>query len=240
MLTTSTCRKPRASTGPGQYRSFASTRQVSVSPGAPDSPAACAALTNRVTQTGTLTTDNLNFEKIILPPSTGSADLAKESLLMCREVMAVCHSLSLVDGQPSGDPLEVELLRASGWRLHESSQSGFMEAEAPDGSSQRNVIVKHFEFSSDKLRAGTLMQRSTGEVLYLLKGSPEIISKIVDQNSFSVSDMERSLSELAKQGSARTHTHASLPPTAPTRPPPLLSLDCISRVSSLSGKACGF
>jgi magnesium-transporting ATPase (P-type) len=80
-----------------------------------------------------------------------------------------------------------------------------METERPDdgtasSANRRDVIVKHFEFSSDKLRAGTLLQRSNGEVLYLLKGSPETVMKIVDPDSFVPEDVNRSLTDLAGQG----------------------------------------
>ena len=100
------------------------------------------------------------------------------SKLICTEIMASCHNLSLVGGQISGDPLEIELLNASGWTLRKSADSTSLMDVTPSESREKYSILKHFEFSADKLRAGTILKRPNGELVYLLKGSPEMVINI--------------------------------------------------------------
>jgi cation-transporting ATPase 13A3/4/5 len=78
----------------------------------------------------------------------------------------------------NGDPLEVELLNASGWTLSKSANASSLMDVIPANSKEKYSMLKHFEFSADKLRAGTILKRPNGEVVYLLKGSPEKIISI--------------------------------------------------------------
>jgi P-type E1-E2 ATPase len=145
-------------------------------------------------KTGTLTTDELCFDGVTLPKNVPG--YPENAAAICEELMATCNSLSIVNGAAVGDPLEIELYLASGWTL--SEESGVMMATSaskksiqgrlstmlaasgditprssnvstePDGQYE---IVKHFEFSSDKLRAGTLLRRPSGALVYLVKGN---------------------------------------------------------------------
>ena len=135
-------------------------------------------------KTGTLTSDELKYEAVTLPEDLPGYPPREHALQLCEEVMATCHSLSLVDGKAVGDLLEIELFHASGWRLEDNNSTesnalmfayrGSNEKLLPRDQSSRTddkfLLLKHFEFNSDKLRAGTLLQRPTGEMVYLLKG----------------------------------------------------------------------
>ena len=70
-------------------------------------------------QTGTLTEDGLDFKGIV-PVEQGrfeqmldtAATMDRGSLLL---TMATCHSLTLINGELSGDPLDLIMFRATGW-----------------------------------------------------------------------------------------------------------------------------
>ena len=110
------------------------------------------------------------------------------------EVMATCHSLSRFNNQTRssggdapliGDPLELELFRASKWTLIYEQSQAF--AVSPPSFAQgvsgqlvgRLEILRHFEFSPDKMRTASLVRTSEGLFSYLSKGSPEMILSLV-------------------------------------------------------------
>jgi cation-transporting ATPase 13A2 len=149
------------------------------------------------------------------------------------EVMATCHNLSLLTldathaskdiedsdgnaehdtwGKIVGDPLEVELFRVSGWAIGSSHDRKYTTATPPDSQANGGLvytIYKQFEFTPDKLRAATLIQRpgalhagfeSKGEPLLLVKGSPEMIAKLADPLSVPAT-LNQELTSLTKQG----------------------------------------
>lgn len=157
-------------------------------------------------KTGTLTEENLVFQEALVsayliagetPPiaAFGSATSKPDSIdcggnahnlpKICQEIMACCHNLSVLApfAPPVGDLLEVELMRASGWTLHSPSSSGRMSASSPTlgsrgGQNTRHDILRHHEFSPEKLRAGAIIARPSGDILFLLKGSPETILQL--------------------------------------------------------------
>ena len=165
-------------------------------------------------KTGTLTQDNFDFQgaevattalkgrsagdkqvKMLNFPAENTISLPAR----CLEVMATCHSLSLLPGarSPTGDFLEVELFRASGWALESDAERGII-ARPPIGGGA-HVVMRHFEFNADRLRSATLLRRPDGSVAYLLKGSPETIARISDRESIPV-DLQLRLKELTKRG----------------------------------------
>eukprot|EP00981_Chlorochromonas_danica_P013851 scaffold6925_cov248-Ochromonas_danica.AAC.13 len=174
-------------------------------------------------KTGTLTENSLQFlgaicTSSILGNSGGDILVDKEAMEdfsfedgnplppICQQVMATCHSLSVLgagDQEPSGDPLEVELLRACRWTLRTVAQrAGHLVAVAPDSKTGggRCYIIKHFEFTPDRLRAATVMkEESTGRLRYLVKGSPEVIVRMCVPSSVPT-NIFKELSSLARKG----------------------------------------
>ncbi|KAI3375135.1 hypothetical protein L3Q82_021654 [Scortum barcoo] len=79
-------------------------------------------------KTGTLTEDGLDLwgiqradEASFSPPES---DVAKESLVNSAFVacMATCHSLTKIEGELSGDPLDLKMFSATGWILEEPTE----------------------------------------------------------------------------------------------------------------------
>ena len=90
------------------------------------------------------------------------------------QIMASCHSLSMVNGTYQGDQLEVELMRVCGWTY---SQKG-SKAVATPPTNQTDAgkdfeILSQFEFSPEKLRACALLLQPDGKRFFLMKGAPE-------------------------------------------------------------------
>ena len=168
-------------------------------------------------KTGTLTENTLQFVGVMLTDQATSGDShdVQQSLqefkaldgkvpVMCQEIMATCHSLSLEGYDASsarGDPLEEELLKASGWNLRASNDhSGQLIAYPPLPNGKEGYqVLKHFEFTPEKLRAASLVLEPNGRIVYLMKGSPEVIIRYADPSTVPA-DIQTSLSALAKEG----------------------------------------
>lgn len=167
-------------------------------------------------KTGTLTENTLQFLGAVCTSSILTAASSTDELrdigvdnasslpLVCQQVMATCHSLTVLgagEGAASGDPLEVELLLACHWTLRTSSTvSGQLVAVPPATiSTGPCIVLKHFEFTPDRLRAATLMKEQSGKLVYLLKGSPEVIQRMAEPSSVPGS-INKELSNLARRG----------------------------------------
>lgn len=160
-------------------------------------------------KTGTLTDENIVFQGTLLfdgaEPRISSADVptADNDLNhISKEIMACCHSLSLVEGKVVGDPLEVELFNTSKWSIKLSSDAKNIEIAPPSGhpnAGKNHVILRQFEFTPEKLRAAAVVSRPTGDNIFLMKGSPEMVSKLCVQSSVP-SSLDQDLATLAKKG----------------------------------------
>ena len=124
----------------------------------------------------------------------------------CQLIMATCHSLAFEKNSTNaiGDPLEVELYQASKWTLKTSSSNSQQFYVIPPTTaareSRRYDILKHFEFTPERLRAASIVQDSlTNQFHYLLKGSPEIIMKMCDPDSLPA-NISQKLSFLSCKG----------------------------------------
>ena len=99
-------------------------------------------------KTGTLTEDGLDMYSVLpvnhkvdshgsggqkfmtpIPPEQLNEDLGVDSELV--RCMVSCHTLTTIDGQLSGDPLDVKMFEATGWRMME-----------PSVSSRCNVVIQ--------------------------------------------------------------------------------------------------
>lgn len=67
-------------------------------------------------------------------------------------------------------------------RASESGSAVFVPAPLHN-LEQRYEIIRHFEFSPEKPRSGTLLRRPSGQIVYLVKGSPESIAQLSDPSS---------------------------------------------------------
>jgi cation-transporting ATPase 13A2 len=150
-------------------------------------------------KTGTLTDENILFKGVELfmngqAAREESSDVHRISKL----IMASCHSLSILNNEPVGDQLEMELFKVSGWTASVEAQSSLLQVQG--GSSGVHTIARTFEYSPEKLRAGVVLRLpQSAESMYLLKGSPEIIISMCSQASVPTK-IEESLTALAKQG----------------------------------------
>lgn len=127
---------------------------------------------------------------------------SKELKLMFAECVASCHNISKVNDQLIGDPIDLEMFKASGWTFVETNEDDtliqssvrpkeekpllekLMEAE-PEQEDQiikdhyELVIVKRFDFSS-KLQRMSVIAKNPNEDIFKIftKGSPEKIQEL--------------------------------------------------------------
>ncbi|XP_062618648.1 polyamine-transporting ATPase 13A3-like [Saccostrea cucullata] len=157
-------------------------------------------------KTGTLTEDGLNMQSVVpvqdgcfteevhdiklLPP--------KQSLLL--NAMATCHSLTMIDGVLSGDPLDLIMFEATNWNLEEpgeeeasrydmivptivrpkavkDNQELFDEQFKP--KYEEIAIMRQFTFASS-LQRMSVITRKLGAPNFELytKGAPEMIASL--------------------------------------------------------------
>jgi magnesium-transporting ATPase (P-type) len=173
-------------------------------------------------KTGTLTEERLHFKGVTVPQhlsevndqnfffsdsargaSPGSVEFHSERTDIptpCIELMATCHALALIDGVAVGDPLEVEMFRASGFSMASNGNAVMsVHSPGPPLPSTQYDVLRHFEFTSDRARAGSLIKRPNRDLVYYSKGSPEAILKLVDQSTVP-SDIHSTLTTLSKRG----------------------------------------
>uniref|UniRef100_A0A8D3E170 Polyamine-transporting ATPase 13A3 n=1 Tax=Scophthalmus maximus TaxID=52904 RepID=A0A8D3E170_SCOMX len=175
-------------------------------------------------KTGTLTEDGLDLWGIqraedgsFSPPES---EAAKESRVDSAFVagMATCHSLTKIEGELSGDPLDLKMFSATGWILEEPTEEetalhnpimptvvrppNYVVPEA----NQNNPlpfeigIVRQFPFSSVLQRMSVVVRR-LGEkhMNAYLKGAPEIVASLCKQHTVPQSFTE-TLETYTRQG----------------------------------------
>uniref|UniRef100_UPI0037E71000 polyamine-transporting ATPase 13A3-like n=1 Tax=Semicossyphus pulcher TaxID=241346 RepID=UPI0037E71000 len=163
-------------------------------------------------KTGTLTEDGLDLWGIhraegdsFSPPES---DAAKDSLVNTAFVacMASCHSLTKIEGELSGDPLDLKMFSATGWILEEATEEETAlhnpimptvvrppKHIAPEANQNNPLtqnmpceigIVRQFPFSS-ALQRMTVVVRRLGEkhMDAYLKGAPEVVAGLCKQHT---------------------------------------------------------
>lgn len=72
-----------------------------------------------ILQTGTLTEDGLNVWGVVEGGAAGFSELVQEPRLLPQgpmlQALACCHTVTLMKGQPLGDPLELKMVESTGW-----------------------------------------------------------------------------------------------------------------------------
>ncbi|KZC11791.1 putative cation-transporting ATPase 13A3 [Dufourea novaeangliae] len=172
-------------------------------------------------KTGTLTEDGLDMWGIVpcanavLGESERTVTKLKNHPLF--EGMLVCHSLTLIDDQLCGDPLDVKMFESTGWILEEPdvSNSNKYDLVAPtvvkpattnavaDGDPNEVSeigIVQQYQFSSSLQRMSVIV-RTLGSDTYkaYTKGSPEMILSLSKPETIP-KDIMFSLKRYTEQG----------------------------------------
>ncbi|XP_029381134.1 probable cation-transporting ATPase 13A3 isoform X2 [Echeneis naucrates] len=176
-------------------------------------------------KTGTLTEDGLDLWGIqrakdgsFSPPES---DPAKDSLVNSGFVacMATCHSLTRIDGELSGDPLDLKMFSATGWILEEPTEEETAlhnpimptvvrppkhpvpEANQNDCLTQNMElselttyeigVVRQFPFSSALQRMSVVVRRLGDKHMQAyLKGAPEMVASLCKQHTVPLSFAE--------------------------------------------------
>uniref|UniRef100_A0A6Q2XFC3 Cation-transporting ATPase n=1 Tax=Esox lucius TaxID=8010 RepID=A0A6Q2XFC3_ESOLU len=185
-------------------------------------------------KTGTLTEDGLDLWGVQrvenatfhLPEENAYKEsLVKSQFVAC---MATCHSLTKIDGQLSGDPLDLKMFEATGWILEEATEEEtslhnrimptvvrppkqLMPPEAlmsPEQdmelyqlpSAYEIGIVRQFPFSS-ALQRMCVVTRLLGEKRMdaYLKGAPEVVASLCKKDTVP-EDFAEVLEDYTKQG----------------------------------------
>jgi cation-transporting ATPase 13A2 len=123
-----------------------------------------------------------------------------------RALLACCHGLAMVDGQLAGDPLELRLFEASGWRClgegEEGKEGGGGEEEAASGGGGGGGEGGMVFESADGLERCRVVSRLD-------------FTSARQRSSVVVADADGALTLFTKVGS-----HGSCPISLPTRKPP--------------------
>ncbi|XP_035511838.1 cation-transporting ATPase 13A2 [Morone saxatilis] len=154
-------------------------------------------------KTGTLTEDGLDVWGVMEGGPSGFSELVPEPRLLPTGHMlsglACCHTVTLLRGEPLGDPLELKMVESTGWTLQEPEGDGkVLDAEfgghrvlavmrpptqqlSAQGPSTREAvaIVQRFPFSSALQRMSVVtVARGGHSALAFIKGSPEMVASL--------------------------------------------------------------
>uniref|UniRef100_A0AAY5ET80 Cation-transporting P-type ATPase N-terminal domain-containing protein n=1 Tax=Electrophorus electricus TaxID=8005 RepID=A0AAY5ET80_ELEEL len=156
-------------------------------------------------KTGTLTEDGLDLWGV-QRDNAFKESLVKTHFVAC---MATCHSLTKIEGQLSGDPLDLKMFEATGWWSDPCPLAHPVGAGAWSGSwslcsafqtSYEIGIVRQFPFSS-ALQRMSVVVRLLGEKRMdaYLKGAPEVVASLCKRETMP-QDFAEVLEDYTKQG----------------------------------------
>uniref|UniRef100_A0A3P8PBS3 Polyamine-transporting ATPase 13A3 n=1 Tax=Astatotilapia calliptera TaxID=8154 RepID=A0A3P8PBS3_ASTCA len=162
-------------------------------------------------KTGTLTEDGLDLWAIHRAEDgsfcSPESEAAKVSLVNTTFVacMATCHSLTKIEGELSGDPLDLKMFSATGWILEEPTEEETAlhnpimptvvrppKHIAPERINQHIFrigacemgIVRQFPFSSALQRMSVVVRRLGAKHMdAFLKGAPEVVASLCRQHT---------------------------------------------------------
>ncbi|CAG5864327.1 unnamed protein product [Menidia menidia] len=185
-------------------------------------------------KTGTLTEDGLDLSGVqrvengcfhLSEENAYKENLVKSQFVAC---MATCHSLTKIDGQLSGDPLDLKMFEATGWILEEATEEEtalhnrimptvvrppkqLLPPEPPQSLEQDMElyelstayeigIVRQFPFSSG-LQRMSVVARLLGEKRMdaYMKGAPEVVASLCKKETVPANFAEV-LEDYTKQG----------------------------------------
>ncbi|XP_039275236.1 probable cation-transporting ATPase 13A3 [Nilaparvata lugens] len=168
-------------------------------------------------KTGTLTEDGLDMWGVVpveqsaflpavkqLPPTTSHLLAA----------MATCHSLLLIDGAYSGDPIDLKMFESTGWTFEDPEVNDtnkfdliFPTIARPPKSANTEkktdveiAILQRFAFSSILQRMSIICRAlDAHEFTVYCKGSPEMIQSLCNPDTVPV-DFSKQLEEFTQEG----------------------------------------
>ncbi|KAM4575187.1 polyamine-transporting ATPase 13A3 isoform 1-T1 [Fundulus diaphanus] len=185
-------------------------------------------------KTGTLTEDGLDLWGVqrvesgcfhLSEETAQKENLVKSQFVAC---MATCHSLTKIEGQLSGDPLDLKMFEATGWILEEATEEETalhnrimptvvrppkqLLPSQPDASAEQDMelaelsslyeigIVRQFPFSSG-LQRMSVVSRTLGEKCMdaFMKGAPEVVASLCKKETVP-EDFAEVLEGYTKQG----------------------------------------
>ncbi|XP_029003029.1 polyamine-transporting ATPase 13A3 [Betta splendens] len=185
-------------------------------------------------KTGTLTEDGLDMWGVQRAENgrfhLSEEDTCKDSLVKSQFVacMATCHSLTKIEGELSGDPLDLKMFEATGWILEEATEeetalhnqimptvvrppkqllppepalSSEEDMELYELSSRYEIgIVRQFPFSS-ALQRMSVVARRLGEKRMdaYMKGAPEVVASLCKGETVP-ENFSKVLEDYTKQG----------------------------------------
>ena len=144
--------------------------------------------------------------------ASSSPSINVSPMLLCG--MACCHSLAVLDGELIGDPLEVQIFRATHATLIDKPELSNIPAVSipslhPSSSttsssvpslSRRLVRVLHqYEFQSSLQRMSVICRDDDGRTLMFTKGAPEVIARLCTVDSLP-NDYTDTFSHYARHG----------------------------------------
>ncbi|KAK5923304.1 hypothetical protein CgunFtcFv8_000285 [Champsocephalus gunnari] len=152
-------------------------------------------------KTGTLTEEGLDVWGVMEGGPAGFSELVPDPRLLHPGPMlsglACCHTVTLLRGEPLGDPLELKMVESTGWTLQEPEGDGNKldtefgghrvlavlrpprQLQAQGTSGKAVAIVQRFPFSSALQKMSVVTVASGGHsALAFIKGSPEMVASL--------------------------------------------------------------
>lgn len=161
---------------------------------------------NRLTTHGFLVSDHRTFEAV-------TTDIERFMTLSVFDVflegISCCHSLNVINGNVTGDPLEEELFSFSKssmeLKLIDSKpvneiSLNYDYTAINNVSREANQIILVDEFTSEKRRMGVVVRKSESKThRFFLKGAPEIIKDMLRQETIP-ENFQSVLNEFSQEG----------------------------------------
>uniref|UniRef100_A0A665X149 Uncharacterized protein n=1 Tax=Echeneis naucrates TaxID=173247 RepID=A0A665X149_ECHNA len=146
-------------------------------------------------KTGTLTEEGLDVWGVVEGGPAGFSELVPEPRLLPPGPMltglACCHTVTLLQGHPLGDPLELKMVESTGWPEGDGTA---LDAEFGDhkvlavmrpptetvsSTCEAVAVVQRFPFSSALQRMSVVTVAQGGHsALAFIKGSPEMVASL--------------------------------------------------------------
>ncbi|WAR15529.1 AT133-like protein [Mya arenaria] len=137
-------------------------------------------------KTGTLTEDGLDMHSVVpvndekFEPGITHLNLLPRGKFMTG--MATCHSLTIIDGVLSGDPLELIMFESIGWELKEPTMeegSNFDMICPTIVYPKSSSLVQSADLTSGNVRMSVIVRRLGAEHFEIFtKGAPEMIASL--------------------------------------------------------------